>query len=50
LNTHSVKAGTYRSTGPLSTKNTKKNTHYFIFSAQQNKKSAPFLFQGVVRL
>jgi hypothetical protein len=50
LNTHSVKGGTYRSDGPLSTKNTKKNVHYFILSALPNKKAAPLHFCGVMRL
>jgi len=50
LNTHSVNAGTYRSDGPLSTKNTKKNAHYFILSTLQNKKTAPLHLCGVMRL
>jgi hypothetical protein len=46
LNTHSLKAGTYRSDGALSTKNTKKDSHYFILAVPQNKKVAPLPFLG----
>jgi transposase-like protein len=49
LNTHSVNAGTYRSDGPLSTKNKQKNVYDFILLALPNKKNAPVYFYTVVR-
>jgi hypothetical protein len=44
LNTHSVNAGTYRSDGPLSTKNNQKIVYDFILLALPDKKSASFHF------
>jgi len=50
LNTHSVNAGTYRSDGPLSTKNTQKIAYYFILLALLHKKVAPHTFFAAARL
>ena len=44
LNTHSVNAGTYRSDGPLSTKNTQKFAYCFILLSLPNKKVVPLPF------
>jgi hypothetical protein len=44
LNTHSVNAGTYRSDGPLSTKNTQKFAYCFILLPLPNKKVVPLPF------
>jgi len=44
LNTHSVNAGTYRSDGPLSTKNTQIFAYCFILLSLQNKKVVPLPF------
>jgi hypothetical protein len=49
LNTHSVNAGTYRSDGPLSTKNNQKNVYDFILLALPNKKNVPVYFYTVMR-
>ena len=50
LNTHSVNAGTYRSDGPLSTKNTQKIAYYFILLALPNKKVIPLPFADAAQL
>jgi hypothetical protein len=50
LNTHSVNAGTYRSDGPLSTKNKQKIAYYFILLTAQNKKVVPHPFSDAARI